>query len=121
MKEKNKLYILTDNTLDPIYASVQGGHAVAQWLLDNWQTKRNKDFNEDEPIWEWNNDYLIYLSVDIEKWKELLWRFDPSKFKWTWFDEPDLNNKTTAIAIYEKDFPGCIKRKLKQEKLLGRE
>ena len=118
---KNKLYILTDNTLDPIYASVQGGHAVAQWLLDNWQTKRNKDFNEDYPTWEWNNDYLIYLSVDIEKWKELLWRFDPSKFKWTWFDEPDLNNKTTAIAIYEKDFPGIIKRKLKQEKLLKRD
>ena len=36
MKEKNKLYILTDNTLDPIYASVQGGHAVAQWMLDDW-------------------------------------------------------------------------------------
>jgi hypothetical protein len=33
---KNKLYILTDKTLDPIYAAVQGGHAVAEWLLENW-------------------------------------------------------------------------------------
>ena len=115
---KNKLYILIDKNLDPIYGAVQGGHAVAQWMLDNWQTKRNKDFNEDEPIWEWNNDYLIYLSVDIEKWKELLWRFDPSKFKWTWFDEPDLGNKTTAIAIYANDFPGFIKKDLNKEKLL---
>jgi hypothetical protein len=36
MKEKNKLYILTDKTLDPIYGAVQGGHAVAEWLLENW-------------------------------------------------------------------------------------
>lgn len=25
--------------------------------------------------------------------------------RWTWFDEPDLDNKTTAIAIYPNDFP----------------
>ena len=36
-----------------------------------------------------------------------------------WFNEPDLNNKTTAIAIYAKDFPSCIKKELKQENLLG--
>lgn len=69
-------------------------------------------------MWDWNNDYLIYLSVDIEKWKEKLWRFDPTKFKWMWFDEPDLGNKTTAIAIYAKDFPYEIRYKLKKEKLL---
>lgn len=115
---KNKLYILTDKTLDSIYASVQGGHAVAEWLLHHWQTIHNNEFNENEPIWDWNNDYLIYLSVDIDEWKELLWRFDPSKFKWTWFDEPDLDNKTTSIAIYVNDFPGTIKRKLQNEKLL---
>ena len=110
---KNKLYILIDNTLDPIYGAVQGGHAVSQWLLENWQITKNGD-----PNWEWNNDYLIYLSVDIDEWKELLWRFDPSKFKWTWFDEPDLDNKTTSIAIYANDFPGTIKRKLQNEQLL---
>lgn len=70
-------------------------------------------------MWDWNNDYLIYLSVDINEWKEKLWRFDPCKFKWMWFNEPDLDNKTTAIAIYTKDFPSCIKKELKQENLLG--
>ena len=35
-----------------------------------------------------------------------------------WFDEPDLNNKTTAIAIYAKDFPSSIKKDLKKEELL---
>lgn len=112
---KNKLYILTDKTLDPIYAAVQGGHAVAEWLLENWQIQGNGD-----PTWEWKNDYLIYLSADVNEWYEILAPFDPSKYKWTYFTEPDLDNKLTAIAIYEKDFPGIIKRKLKNEKLLER-
>ena len=103
--EKNNLYILISNELDPIYGAVQGGHAVAEWLLENSNPK-------------WTNDYLIYLSVDIEKWKKDLWRFSPGEFQWTWFDEPDLGNKTTAIALYEKDFPSFIRRKLKKEKLL---
>jgi hypothetical protein len=32
---QKKLYVLISNDLDPIYGCVQGGHAVAQWLLDN--------------------------------------------------------------------------------------
>lgn len=116
---KNKLYILIDKNLDPIYGAVQGGHAVAEWMHEHWQTKHNNDWNEDYPIWEWNNEYLIYLSVDIEKWKELLWKFSPCEYKWTWFDEPDLGNKTTAIAVYENDFPNNIKRELKKEQLFN--
>lgn len=110
---KNKLYILTDNTLDPIYASVQGGHAVAEWLLEHWQLNK-----EGDPEWKWNNDYLIYLSVDIDKWYKKLRIYDPNHFRWCYFKEPDLNNKMTAIAIYENDFPGNIKRNLKNERLL---
>ena len=110
---KNKLYILIDKNLDPIYGAVQGGHAIAQWLLDNWQIMKNGD-----PTWEWRNNYLIYLSVDVNEWYERLAQFDPSKYKWTYFTEPDLDYKMTSIAIYEKDFPGIIKKKLKNEKLL---
>jgi hypothetical protein len=109
---KNNLYVLISNKLDPIYGAVQGGHAVAEWLLVN------ANLNRESIKWDWTNDYLIYLSVDVEQWKKDLWRFSPNKYQWTWFDEPDLNNQTTAIAIYEKDFPGFIRRKLKQEKLL---
>ena len=115
---KNKLYILIDKNLDPIYGAVQGGHAVAEWLLQYWQTKHNNDWNEDFPEWDWKNEYLIYLSVDIDKWKEQLCRFDPTKYKWMWFDEPDLGNKTTAIAIYANDFPSSIIQKLNREQLL---
>jgi len=58
------------------------------------------------------------LSVDINEWYERLTSFDPSKYKWSYFIEPDLGNKMTAIAIYENDFPGIIKRKLKNSQLL---
>ena len=110
---KNKLYILIDKNLNPIYGAVQGCHAACEWLLQHWQINKVGD-----PVWDWSNAYLIYLSVDIEQWKEKLWRFDPSKYKWTWFDEPDLDNQTTAIAVYEKDFPSSIIQKLKKEELL---
>ena len=116
---KNKLFILIDKNLDPIYGAVQGGHAVAEWLLEHWQTKHSNDWNEDWPIWDWNNDYLIYLSVDIDKWKKLLWNFSPCDYKWIWFNEPDLNNKTTSIAIYPNEFPKEIQKKLDKEKLWG--
>ena len=76
-------------------------------------------YSKDDYLPAANNINCIYSEArDIEQWKKDLWRFDPSKFKWTWFDEPDLGNRTTAIAIYEKDFPGFIRKKLKQEKLL---
>jgi len=68
-----------------------------------------------DPNWDWKNDYLIYLSVDINEWYEKLASFDPNHFRWTYFREPDLDYKMTAIAIYEQDFPGTIKRKLQNE------
>ena len=117
--EKNKLYILVDKTLDSIYGAVQGGHAVAEWMLQHWQTVHSNDWNEDFPKWEWNNEYLIYLSVDIEKCKKrLLEKYSPCEYKWIWFDEPDLGNRTTAIAIYPNDFPEFIQHKLSKEALL---
>lgn len=113
---KNKLYILIDKNLDPIYGAVQGGHAVAQWLLEHWQINK-----EENPTWKWNNDYLIYLSVDINKWYDKLKKYNPSHFKWVYFTEPDLGNEITAIAVYTNDFPNSIIRKLKSEKLLSME
>lgn len=111
--KKNKLYILIDKNLDPIYGAVQGGHVVAEWLLQHLQINK-----EGYPIWDWENEYLIYLSVDIEQWKEKLCRFDPCKYKWMWFDEPDLDYKTTSIAIYANDFPSSIIHQLNKEQLL---
>ena len=46
-----RLYVLISNKLDSIYGCVQGGHAVAQWLLEH-------------PNQEWNNNYCH----DIKKY-----------------------------------------------------
>ena len=82
-----RLYVLIDKALDSVYGCVQGGHAVAQWLLNH-------------PNQKWNNSYLIYLSAEIEHWKDKL-RFLDIDF--TQFNEPDLDNKTTALAVFGND------------------
>lgn len=89
-----RLYVLIDNTLDSVYGCIQGGHAVAQWLIEHQNQK-------------WNNSYLIYLSTDIDKWKDIL---TENNIDFSIFAEPDLDNKYTAIAL-ESD--GKIFRKLK--------
>ena len=90
-----RLYVLVSDRLDPIYACVQGGHAVAQWLLDNRTTQ------------EWNNEYLIYLYADIEKWSRKL---EIKELKHSKFHEPDLGNTLTSIAMIDN---GRLFRNLK--------
>ena len=82
MENNRRLYVLIDKSLEPIYGCVQGGHAVAKWLLDH-------------PTQEWNNSYLIYLKCNLYSLRRRLIKIgkDFSEFR-----EPDLNNKITAIA-----------------------
>lgn len=80
-----RLYILVNNKLKPVYGCVQGGHAVAQFMLDN-------------PDQKWDNGYLIYLYADIPMWKEIL---ENNGIRHTVFREPDLNNSITAIACQD--------------------
>ncbi len=93
-KQKNKLYVLVDKSLRPVYGCVQGGHAVAQWLLDH-------------PGQTWNNSYLIYLKCNLFSMRRRLIKLqrDFSEFR-----EPDLNNELTAIAIEDN---GKLFRNLK--------
>ena len=82
---KKKLYVLIDKSLRPVYGCVQGGHAVAQWMLEHPNSK------------EWRNDYLIYLSADVNRWRRKL---DMLGVDYTEFKEPDLDYMTTALAVF---------------------
>lgn len=62
---------------------MQGGHAVAQYLLENPDSK-------------WKNDYLIYLKSDIGK---MMRKLDFLGIPYTAFMEPDLGYNVTAIAV----------------------
>ena len=89
-----KLYVLIDQKLDEVYGCEQGGHAVAQWLLEH-------------PNQDWNNNYLIYLYADLDKWKV---RLDLVNKDYSSFYEPDLDNQLTAIALQDD---GRMFKKLK--------
>lgn len=92
--EKKKLYVLIDETLNNVYGCVQGGHAVAQYLLEH-------------PNQTWNNNYLIYLKCNLAEWIEKLQHRDKD---FSIFYEPDLNNSATAVAVEDS---GRLFRKLK--------
>lgn len=92
-----RLYVLIDQKLDVVYGCVQGGHAVAQWLLEH-------------PNQNWNNNYLIYLYADLDKWRG---RLDLTNKDYSMFREPDLNNQLTAIALQDDG------RMFKKLKLVG--
>jgi hypothetical protein len=84
-----RLYVVTRKDLGTVYAGVQAGHAVAEFLLKY-------------PDTPWRNSYLIYLAVDNET--ELLKLIDRLKYRrkdWAYFKEPDLNHQITAIACLD--------------------
>lgn len=81
--EEKKMYILVSRRLAPIYASVQGGHALAQWMIEH--------------PGKWNNETLIYLTCRLDR------KIDEMKehgYDFTEFMEPDFNNTVTAVACY---------------------
>lgn len=95
---ENRLYILISDKLAPIYGAVQGGHAIAQWMLEHHDNLY------------WKNETVVYLRCDIEKMLYVLRDEDISIFR-----EPDLDNELTAFAVYGT--PNVMK-KVKHLKLL---
>jgi hypothetical protein len=80
------MYVLIRDDLPNHYASVQAGHAVAEYLRHNKTT--------------WANGTLIYLSVadifDLMRWREKLkWKNIPSNM----FFEPDIGEFTTMATV----------------------
>ena len=91
-----RLYVLVSNELPPICGAVQGGHAIAQWMLEH----------SDNPVWK--NDTVVYLSCDIEKMLCLLEDEDISIFR-----ESDIGNVITSIAVIGNERNKRLFKKLK--------
>ena len=95
---ENRLYVLISNKLTPIYGAVQGGHAIAQWMLEHHDNLY------------WKNETVVYLQCDIEKMLYVLRDEDVTIFR-----EPDLDNELTAFAVYGTQ---NVMKKVKHLKLL---
>lgn len=100
---KNVLYVLCDKSLNPIYAAVQGGHGVAQFM---------KEYGANY----WDNETIVYIRVDIEKWRRYL-LYDEAQY-YSYWREPDEGNRITTIAVLYKYQSEYVQNKLKHEKLL---
>ena len=81
-----KLYVIVRKDLTHSQRAVQGGHAIAEFLLHG-------------PNFRWKNETLIYLGVQgLQPLANLKTKLDFAGIKYTGFREPDLNNEVTAIA-----------------------
>ena len=91
---QNKLIVVTRNDLKPGYQIAQTGHSIAQFMLDHPERAR-----------QWNNNFLICLSVDNEeKLGNLLVKLRERGVHVSAFYEPDIDDQLTGIA-----FAGCEK------------
>jgi len=87
------MYVLVLDTLPSCHQACQGGHAVAQYLL-NKKT-------------EWDNGNMIYLRASEEQLRE----FSQSNDVVPFFEE-DFNGELTALACVTSDRKRFAKLKL---------
>jgi Peptidyl-tRNA hydrolase PTH2 len=82
-----KLYVIVRKDLSTSQQAVQAGHAVAAYLLHGQFFRR------------WENEILIYLGVKNGfRLHHLMEKMRDEGIDFVQFQEPDLNNETTAIA-----------------------
>jgi len=71
--------------------SVQSGHALAKFCIENSEIANS---------WHKNSQYLVYLSVEDENsLRRLMIKLESRGIMFSVFEEPDLDNQITAIAI----------------------
>lgn len=96
-----KMYVLIREDLEPIHRTVQGGHAIAKFLLENGDALRQTSANG--TTHRWNNGYMVYLGIKDEQelieWEDKL-TVEGKVF--STFVEPDWGKPTkTAIACVD--------------------
>lgn len=114
LKSKGRLYVLCSDKFknDPIYACVQGGHAVAGYMKESFEDYMDDLlYDENAEPHFWKNDTIVYLwyphnmlnLCGNKGWPYVLnnvcnkgvWHFD--------WREPAQNNEITAMAFWEDD------------------
>ena len=78
-----RMYVLCSRRLAPVYAAVQGSHALAQWVLEH-----PGEYNE--------YTTLVYLTCRLDKKLEELREHNYDYSVWK---EPDFNMTPTAVAV----------------------
>lgn len=90
----NRLYVVIRNNLpckcsSKGYMAAQGGHAIAEYLIEHKPHTNG----------EWRNNYLIVLQANERDFEKILWKLEQQNIKHSKFHEPDLDNKLTSIAV----------------------
>ena len=81
-----KLYVVVRKDLSKSQQAVQGGHALAEYVL------RNRDT-------DWDNGTLVYLGIrDESELISLTKKLDCDRICHISFREPDIGDQMTAIA-----------------------
>ena len=71
----------------------QMGHSISQFILDYYELSK-----------QWNNNYLISLSVESEfKLQKLLTKLVDIGIPLSYFTEPDIGDELTSICFLETD------------------
>ena len=87
--QTHKLIVVTRKDLEPGYQIAQSGHALAQFILDH-----------PERAHQWNNNYLICLSIENEeKLHKLYAKLQEQGIPVSAFCEPDIDYQMTSIAF----------------------
>jgi len=84
------MYVIIRKDIPKIHQAVQGGHALAEYLLNESTS--------------WTNGTLIYLGIKgLNQIENLKYKFDSEGIPYREFREPDLDNQITSIATDTKN------------------
>ncbi len=98
-----RLITITRNDISSGYQIAQSGHAIAQFFLEHPELSK-----------QWNNNYLISLSIDSEQsLYNLLEQIENTGTPVSYFREPDIGHELTSLCFIQNDKTKKITHKLK--------
>ena len=97
------MYVIVRNDLPKSYQAVQGGHSVAQFMLEHSDIAK-----------AWDNQRLIYLNVDTQgDLDKMIYKMKKLDIKHSYFKEPDIGNEITAMSVVVSEDKRRYFKKLK--------